>query len=74
MAMTLHEHVDKLVSLLEQTTINPNFQEALNIALHYAVRRNDLICAYMLLCKDANASDPNIGDMTALHLAAMSTW
>jgi len=66
------ERVEELAFLLEQPTINPNFERVLNIALYIMVRMNDLICAYMLLCKGANASDSNIHNITAIHLAAQN--
>jgi len=64
-------YVDTLAALLAESTINPNLEAGQQTALHIAVRKNDLICADLLLENGASASIPNSKGLTALHLAAM---
>ncbi|XP_024888767.1 transient receptor potential cation channel protein painless-like [Temnothorax curvispinosus] len=64
-------HVDTLLALLAEPTINPNIEAGQQTALHIAVRKNDLTCAGLLLENGASASIPNSKGLTALHLAAM---
>ncbi|EGI64217.1 Transient receptor potential cation channel protein painless [Acromyrmex echinatior] len=64
-------HVPTLMALLAEPTINPNLEAKQQTALHIAVRKNDLMCAGLLLENGASANIPNSKGLTALHLAAM---